>query len=291
MSLRPVETLEPPQRQTLELLADGLSNVQIAQHYRTSLESTGAMLEELYGALGIESGLPKQAKREMAIVHFKKSDTISATFDQRTALSLLEGFKPWQRQALTLFAQERPMDVIASETGVSSDAVEQTVSQFMASAKLPTRNKAVEVLKRVVTVAAQPIVTGRGYTNGHDKSATAAPVARPTTQTQSSAAPSPQSALPQRDRQILDLIEEGLRNEQIADKLDMAVTTVQTAVSLLYKRFGLSRGTMGRNEMRKALIGYWQAQKAGEEPNVGSAETPQPAAQPAARPPSVEDDG
>lgn len=177
MVLQPIESLAPQQRRTLELLAEGLGNVQIAQRNRSSLESVTGTLENLYTALGIESGLSKQEKRTMAINHFKKNSGVLPIFEQRTPAALLEGFKPWQRKALNLIAQEKRTEEVALEVGLPVGAIEETFTQFMKAAKMPVRDQAVVFLKQVISAISQPVAPDRGYTNGHDKTASA-PIAK-----------------------------------------------------------------------------------------------------------------
>lgn len=53
----------------------------------------------------------------------------------------------------------------------------------------------------------------------------------------------PASALSARERQVLDLIAEGLSNRQIGDQLELAEKTVKNYVSALFAKLGMERRT------------------------------------------------
>ncbi len=272
--LRSVEELSPQQRGTLELLAEGLGNVQIAQRYHTSLESLGAMLDELYNAIGITPDLSKQQKREAAIAYYKKSagaQDISAAFDTKTPANLFEGFSPWQRQVLTRFAEDTQLEEIAAQERIGLGAVEECIAQFTTKVKATTPEIAKERLRRALVGLGQ-ITPERGHQlrNGHDKEAH-----MPADQTLTNAQPppAPTSTVPvsERELRILELIEEGKTNDEIGTRVDISMGYVNTTISGLYARFGLGNMGGSRIEKRKLLIKFWHASQAGVQPDAEAA--------------------
>jgi len=184
MALQPIESLAPQRRKTLELMAQGMGNVQLAQRYRVALGDVTGMLDEIYTALGIEPTLPKQEKRTQAIDHYKKSTGALAIFESQTPVALLEGLKPWQRQALALSAQDKSREEISAAIGLKPDAVDEAFARFMMAAKVSTHQEGTRILKEVMAASNQSVEPERGYTNGHDRTANALP-ARTTSDTAS----------------------------------------------------------------------------------------------------------